>query len=139
MESFVEQECEMRLVAAPGGSVAVPTRLSYSPYDPYAVEVTFRFGQACPVTWVFSRELLAEGLHGPCGQGDVRIWPVLGDARCEALCLVLSAPDGSAVLEVPTAVVERWLKRTYRVVPAGREAELLDLDVELCGLLGEAA
>jgi hypothetical protein len=43
------------------------------------------------------------------------------------------------VLEVPSAVVERWLKRTYEMVPTGREAELLDLDVELCGLLGEAA
>jgi hypothetical protein len=139
MESFVEQQCEMRLVTAPGGGTAVPARLSYSPYDPYAVEVAFGFDQLYPVTWVFARELLAEGLHRPCGQGDVRIWPVRGDGSCDMLCLVLSAPGGSAVLEVPSAVVERWLKRTYEMVPTGREAELLDLDVELCGLLGEAA
>lgn len=116
MKNFVEQECEMRLLVAPGHSIGAATRLSYDPRDPYAVHVDFHVGTHAPVTWVFARELLAQGAFGPCGQGDVRIWPAGTGAR-RMLCIALAAPDGQVLLQAPSAVVERWLQRTYRLVP----------------------
>ncbi|WP_081236965.1 SsgA family sporulation/cell division regulator [Streptomyces viridosporus] len=138
MKNFVEQECEMRLLVAPGHSIGVATRLSYDPRDPYAVHVDFHVGTHAPVTWVFARELLAQGAFGPCGQGDVRIWPAGTGAR-RMLCIALAAPDGQVLLQAPSAVLERWLQRTYRLVPPGHETRLIDVDQELCGLLGKSA
>ncbi|WP_055630287.1 SsgA family sporulation/cell division regulator [Streptomyces hirsutus] len=138
MKNFVEQECEMRLLIAPGHSIGVETRLSYDPHDPYAVHVDFQVGTHAPVTWLFARELLAQGMFGPCGQGDVRVWPV-GTGSRRMLCLALAAPDGQVLLEAPSAPVEQWLQRTYRRVPPGHETRMLDLERELCGLLGKKA
>ncbi|PWJ02387.1 SsgA family sporulation/cell division regulator [Streptomyces sp. NWU49] len=138
MKNFVEQECEMRLLVTPGHSIGVATRLSYDSRDPYAVHVDFHTGLHAPVTWLFARELLAQGTFGPCGQGDVRIWPVGAGAR-RMLCIALDAPDGQALLQAPSAVVERWLQRTYQLVPPGHEMRLIDVEQELCGLLGESA
>ncbi|GAA2462731.1 SsgA family sporulation/cell division regulator [Streptomyces macrosporus] len=128
----------MRLVVDPGHSIAVAAQLSYGPHDPYAVQIVFHTGSHGPVPWVFSRELLAQGTLGPCGQGDVRIWPA-GAGRRRVLYLELTSPDGRALLHAPAAVVERWLRRTHQLVPPGQEAQLIDVDGELCGLLGESA
>ncbi|PWI05516.1 SsgA family sporulation/cell division regulator [Streptomyces sp. NWU339] len=138
MKNFVEQECEMRLLVAPGCSIGVATRLSYDPRDPYAVHVDFHTGLHAPVTWLFARELLAQGAFGPCGQGDVRIWPVGAGAR-RMLCIALAAPDGQVLLQAPSAMVERWLQRTYQLVPPGHETRLIDVEQGLRGLLGESA
>ncbi|WP_225840211.1 SsgA family sporulation/cell division regulator [Streptomyces sp. NK08204] len=138
MEIFVEQECEMRLVVAPDYSIGVATRLWYSPHDPYAVYVDFHTGSDTRTTWVFARDLLAQGIVRASGDGDVRIRPARAGRR-RVLYLALSAPGGQALFQAPLAVVERWLKRTHQVVPRGEESQLLDLDVELCELLGEAA
>ncbi|MGW0769449.1 SsgA family sporulation/cell division regulator [Streptomyces sp. NPDC002676] len=138
MEIFVEQECEMRLVVAPGSSIGVATRLWYSPHDPYAVYVDFHTGPDTRTTWVFARDLLAMGTVRPSGDGDVRIWPTRAGRR-RVLCLALSVPDGQALLRAPLAGVKRWLERTYQTVPRGQESQLLDLEDELCGLLGETA
>ncbi|GEC03249.1 sporulation protein SsgA [Streptomyces spinoverrucosus] len=138
MEIFVEQECEMRLVVTPDSSVGVATRLWYSPHDPCAVHIDFDAGADTPVTWVFARELLARGTVRPSGHGDVRIWPTHEGQR-RVLCLALSSPSGQALLHAPLSVVDRWLQRTYEMVPDGKEWQLLDLDDELCELLGETA
>ncbi|MGW0712393.1 SsgA family sporulation/cell division regulator [Streptomyces sp. NPDC002643] len=138
MEIFVEQECAMRLVVSPDISAGVTTRLWYSPHDPYAVYVDIDTGPGTRVTWVFARDLLALGTVKSAGDGDVRIWPAR-EGRRRVLCLALSSPSGRALLRAPLTTVERWLERIHQMVPEGQEGRLLNLDDELCGLLGEAA
>ncbi len=86
------------------------------------------------VTWTFARELLAAGLDGWVGIGDVRVWPWTSP-RGEFVAVSLSAPDGSALFEAPRRVLVRFLRRTYVAVPRGREADHLDLDGALARLM----
>ena len=53
--------------------------LRYDTRDPYAIIAAFRTGRAGWVEWVFSRDLLADGLIADAGDGDVRIRPGTGD------------------------------------------------------------
>jgi hypothetical protein len=133
----VEQELTVQLVLSPEHGVPVPALLTYCADDPYAVHMTFHLGQESPVTWVFARELLVEGVFRACGNGDVRIWPtrVGGDSL---LCFALSSPAGDALLEAPAAPVADWLDRTLRLVPPGTEASVLDVDAALSYLLGSS-
>nr|WP_042458934.1 SsgA family sporulation/cell division regulator [Streptacidiphilus jiangxiensis] len=133
----VEEELTVQLVLSPERSLPVPALLAYCSDDPFAVHVTFHLGQDSPVTWVFARELLVEGVFRACGTGDVRIWPTRADGR-SLICLALSSPAGEALLEAPAAPVATWLERTLRVVPSGSETDALDLDAELAALLGSA-
>ncbi|MGW5102936.1 SsgA family sporulation/cell division regulator [Streptomyces sp. NPDC004100] len=136
MDVFIEDVCEMRLVAAPGLDIPVPTRLSYSPYDPYAVHFTFAAGTASAATWVFARELLALGVREPCGEGDVRIRPGRSPDG-DIVSIALSAPGQEALFEGPLEDVRSWLARICEEVPPGRESKFLDLEDELCDLLEE--
>lgn len=138
MTGRVDQTLDMELVLASGEAVSLRTRLSYRSYDPLAVHAHFRTDADDLVPWVFARDLLAQGLLRPSGQGDVQVWP--GGAGPEAvLNLALSSPDGTAWLRAPLAEVAGWLERTYRLVPAGRETDGCDLDAELSRLLPGAA
>jgi hypothetical protein len=49
--------------------------------------------------------------------------------------LALSSPCGEALLEVPAGEVCAWLAHTLRMVPRGKEGDLLDLDGPLAELL----
>jgi hypothetical protein len=134
MRTMVERELELNLVLSPGRGIAVPTRLAYRADDPFAVHILFHVDSNAPVHWTFGRELLAEGVFRPCGQGDVRIWPTKSDGR-GLVCLALSSPDGDALLEAPYDPVTAWLKRTLRAVPPGTEHRRLALDDGLRALL----
>src|SRR3712207_7533550 len=87
------------------------------------------------VSWSFARELLVTGLDEPAGIGDVRVWP-WATPRGDFVALALSSPDGNALFEVPRSVLVRFLRRTYVVVPRGRESEHLDVDAAVNRLLG---
>jgi hypothetical protein len=130
----VSEELRIRLILSPERSVPVPARLRYLVDDPFAVHITFHLGQDSPVTWVFARELLVEGVFRACGQGDVRIWPTRLDG-CNVICLALSSPAGDALLEAPAGTVAAWLERTLRLVPPGHEDTGLDVDGALAALL----
>jgi hypothetical protein len=132
----VEQELEVQLVLSPDSSVPVPALLGYHEDDPYAVHFTFHLGSDSPVHWVFSRELLIEGVFRACGSGDVRVWPTRTGRR-SLVCLALSSPAGDALLEAPAESVADWLEQALRLVPAGREHRALNLDHELAQLLTE--
>ncbi|MEU6602875.1 SsgA family sporulation/cell division regulator [Streptomyces flaveolus] len=136
--ALAELDCTLQLVVTPGRNIPVSARFSYRSWDPYGVHITFTLEGHAPVSWVFARNLLAEGLVRPSGLGDVRIWPASAE-RPGSLCLALSSPDGQALFTVPVDVVAPWLGRTYHMVPAGFERASLDLDSELSQLLGEAA
>jgi hypothetical protein len=134
MRNVVERDLELNLVLSPERSIAVPAKLVYSSDDPFAVHITFHVDSDAPVHWTFGRELLVEGVFRPSGHGDVRIWPTKAGGR-SVICMALSSPDGSALLEAPWTPVSAWLERTLRAVPAGQEYERLSLDDALNELL----
>ncbi|MGX1546331.1 SsgA family sporulation/cell division regulator [Streptomyces adustus] len=136
-ETVVERELELTLILSPEHSIPVPARLTYRTDDPYAVHIGFHIRSEHPVHWTFARELLVEGVFRPCGHGDVRVWPTKVEGRGVVL-IALSAPEGDALLEAPTAQVSAWLERTLRLVPPGTEGEQLGLDDGLAELLAPA-
>ena len=130
----VRQTLTVNLVLSPDHSVPVPALLVYRADDPYAVHITFHLDQDSPVTWVFARELMVEGVFRACGHGDVRIWPTRVGGY-SVMCLALSSPAGDALLEGPAGAFAAWLERTLQLVPAGQEEGALDLDGALAALL----
>jgi hypothetical protein len=134
MHTVVERELEMSLVLSPERSIAVPAKLAYRSDDPYAVHITFHVGSDSPVNWTFARELLVEGVFRPCGHGDVRVWPTKFNGH-SVICMALSSPDGSALLEASATPVSAWLERTLRLVPPGTEQDELSMDDGLNQLL----
>ncbi|CAL9330614.1 hypothetical protein SUDANB145_00058 [Streptomyces sp. enrichment culture] len=76
------------------GRRAVTVRLTYVPWDPFAVAVDLPGdGGADGMRWHFARDLLQAGLHRPSGEGDVRIWPPCRcDARRSASCCGTISP-----------------------------------------------
>jgi hypothetical protein len=125
----VSARLELRLVLGGDRAIAVPATLSYSPDAPYAVTASFHTAEG-DVTWIFGRDLLCQGLEAPVGDGDVAVWPTAEGGQ-ESLCLSLSSPTGSALLEADIAAVEAFLDLTYVLVPSGSEGQHIDIDAEL--------
>ncbi len=100
----------------------------FDPADPYAVHLVVGRGDGLAVTWTFARELLAEGVYDPCGNGDVVVWPCLGTQGEAVVIIELRSPNGMAMLQTPSRGVQRFLSDTYDAVPAGAESEQINLD-----------
>jgi hypothetical protein len=107
--------------------------LVFNPSDPYAVSMNLE-ARSGTVTWTFARELLEQGIYSPSGDGDVQVWPA-GQDTDRTLHIALSSPFGNALFEVPRSVLVRFLRRTYVVVPRGRESDHLDVDAAVNRLL----
>jgi hypothetical protein len=136
MRTMVERELTMKMILSARRYAPVDARLRYATDDPFAVHVAFHSGTERPVHWSFARDLLMEGRFRACGEGDVRVWPGRGvECGRPVVLLALSSPCGDALLEVPAGEVSTWLAHTLRMVPRGREGELLDLDGPLADLL----
>lgn len=136
----VEVQTTMRLVTTGAETIRVAVTLRYEPTDPYAVHLLFP--PDCysdePIPWKFGRDLLVGGLDEPAGIGDVRVWPY-AVSRGEFVALAMTTADGNMLFEVPRSVLVRFLRRTYAVVPRGRESELLDVDACISVLLAGGA
>ncbi|MFC8455256.1 SsgA family sporulation/cell division regulator [Kitasatospora sp. NPDC057223] len=126
---------ELQVLVCPGLSVPVAALLRYHPAEPYSVHLDNHVDLTTPVTWVFARELLAAGLDGRTGTGDVSVHPGAGDAP-DALFIVLGGEEGTVVLRAQASQVRSFLADTERLVPFGSEHEHLDLDGLLRRLLG---
>ncbi|WP_434447106.1 SsgA family sporulation/cell division regulator [Lentzea sp. E54] len=113
----------------------MPVDLYYDTSDPYALGVVFQqeHGQ---LRWIFSRELLADGLPGAAGEGDVRLG--LSDANLLTMMIELSSPNGAASFEASAFGLAQFVDRTFDLVPAGREAQWLDFDGQLAELMSAA-
>jgi hypothetical protein len=133
----VSAELGLSLVVPEHGAVPLVASMCYSADDPFAIRMAFHVGADEPVEWIFARELLAAGLQGPAGEGDVQVWPS-EDGGLEVLNLALSSPFGEAHFEAPRAATAEFLHRTYAMISRGREHEFLDLDTELDDLLWRA-
>ncbi len=133
----VSAELGLSLVVPEHGDVPLVASLYYSAEDPYAIRMAFHVGMDEPVEWIFARNLLAVGLEGPAGEGDVQVWPG-EDHGEEVLNIALSSPFGEAHFEAPRSATAEFLRRTYEVISAGREGNFIDLDSELDELLWRA-
>ena len=60
------------------------------------------------------------------------------DASGAVLNIELSSPFGQAHFEAPAQPMSAFLQRTYRIVPAGRESDYIDIETELNDLLRSA-
>ncbi|WP_046469275.1 SsgA family sporulation/cell division regulator [Allosalinactinospora lopnorensis] len=123
-------ELGLRLVVPDRTAVPLVARLDYTADDPYAIKVAFHTGEDDPVEWIFARELLTVGIVRPVGEGDVRVWPAKGEGE-QTVNISLSSPFGKAQFDAPVSPLAEFLHKTYEIVPAGQEADHVDLDAEI--------
>jgi hypothetical protein len=125
------------IVSTGVGEAELEAELRYDPADPFAVSLAI--GVECnePVVWVFARELLAAGIDGPAGEGDITIEPdSLHSSYEERSIRITLATDCLATMTAPAAAIFEFLVETFSVVPTGTELDRVDLDAELAALLG---
>ncbi len=124
---------ELRLRVPQQQALPLPVYLRYCVDDPFAVSVAFQ-GPDEEVTWVFARDLLADGLERPLGEGDVTVRPERRETQ-DVLVIGLASPDGAAELEADAEEVRAFVELCESVLPRGREHTVLDLDAALEELL----
>jgi sporulation and cell division protein SsgA len=140
----VSAELGLRLVVPQQTIVPLVASLYYSGTDPYAIRMAFHVGTDEPVEWIFARDLLAAGIESRQGEGDVQVWPSEpadsqdGGDDDIVLNIELSSPFGQAHFEAPAEAMSAFLRRTYTIVPAGKESTFVDIESELNELLRQA-
>src|ERR1700677_2488592 len=140
----ISAELDLRLVVPRQTIVPLVASLYYSGRDPYAVRMAFHVGTDEPVEWIFARDLLAAGIESRQGEGDVQVWPSEpadaedGGSDDIVLNIELSSPFGQAHFEAPAEAMSAFLRRTYSIVPAGKESGFVDIESELNELLRQA-
>ncbi|MFI9553155.1 SsgA family sporulation/cell division regulator [Nonomuraea endophytica] len=126
----------------PCDSPATPLKavLVYDKRDPLAVRLTFLQGSRETVSYVFGRDLLAEGLDQRAGLADVVVEPH-AELPQEWLLLVLRPESGLPFeLYMSRAPVETAVTAMYRLVPMGREQVGAAVDEAIARIFaGEAA
>ncbi|MDX2730467.1 SsgA family sporulation/cell division regulator [Streptomyces sp. PA03-2a] len=90
-----------------------------------------------PGEWVLGRDLLADGLSGSAGDGDIRIWSAAGHG-VQGMYITLGSSAGTAWLEVPVQDVKAFLENTEALVPRGAESGHIDWAIELANLRAES-
>ncbi|MGW4519214.1 SsgA family sporulation/cell division regulator [Streptomyces sp. NPDC004393] len=138
MESLknVVQGVAVQLVISRCYSLPMCMRLRYEPTDPYVVRAVFFVDGDDPVEWVLGRDLLVDGLRGPAGDGDIRIWSAVARGD-QTMYISLRASAGAALLEASVQDVKNFLETTQDLVPQGTESAHIDWPVELANLLAE--
>ena len=145
----VSAELSLGLVRPEHTIVPLMASLHYSRQDPYAVKMAFHVGTGEPVEWTLARELLAAALHSRDGIGDVQVWPSVASVDPEAdpegaasghgiVNISMTSPFGHARFEAPAPAIAAFLRRTYQIVPAGRESDFVDVDAELNDLFRQS-
>jgi hypothetical protein len=121
-------------VSAATGTADLAAELRYDSADPFAV--TLAIGLECeePVIWVFARSLLATGVGGRAGVGDISIEPAK-DLPGRMLRIVL-ATDCMATMIAPSDPVVEFLVESFARVPSGTESCHVDFEAEISSLLG---
>ncbi|WP_435220547.1 SsgA family sporulation/cell division regulator [Streptomyces sp. Tue6028] len=131
----VNRGLSVELLVSHETALPIDMSLQYEPVDPYAVCASFtHIHSEEPVKWIIARDLLIDGLSGPVGEGDVRIWPACEHDR-RYLHVSLNPPTGTALFKVPAEEVEAFLRETEAVVPRGSESAYIDSDSLLAHLL----
>ena len=135
----VSQRMALELIDHTGSVTPIEADLHYDPRDPYAVTAVFITGTT-QVRWTFGRDLLAEGLYEPTGDGDVHVWPCLDSEGHAVVIIELCSPDGEALVQARTGDLSSFVDRMHRAVAPGRESQHVDVDAALAAILtAEAA
>ena len=130
----VTQPVQLELIDASGTATPIEAELRYDPTDPFAVTTVFRTGHS-EVRWTFGRDLLAEGLYEPAGDGDVHVWPCLDSNGHAVVIIELCSPDGEALVQARTGDLRSFVDRMSRAVKPGSESELIDVDAAIAAIL----
>ena len=93
---MVSAELGVWLVISEQTALPLVARLFYSHEDPYALSIAFEVGLDEPDEWIFARDLLAIGIGGHEGLGDVTVWP---SADSEG-----GVPGGVLHIQLPSAL-----------------------------------
>ncbi|GAA4811818.1 SsgA family sporulation/cell division regulator [Streptomyces ziwulingensis] len=126
----------MVFVSVPGERrVPLPAQWHYDKNDPYAVRLSLGAPAAGPVTWVFARDLLTEGLRRPAGTGDVLVFPRHG-CLPGTMRIVLRSDADAALIEIAVQEVTGFLASTRALVPTGSESRYVDIESGLAQLTG---
>ncbi|MER6736496.1 SsgA family sporulation/cell division regulator [Streptomyces puniciscabiei] len=118
----------IHLVVSATKALPVEVRFTYDAADPLAVRMDFTGCADALAPWVFARDLLHAGLHGPTGLGHVRVRPDRRRHGAGSIRILLNGTEGTAELRVPAVPFEKWLTKTFSVVPAGTEQDHLYWD-----------
>lgn len=132
------QAVSLELIDPIGAATPIDAELHYDPRDPYAVTTVFRTG-ASQVRWTFGRDLLAEGLYEPTGDGDVHVWPCLDSEGRAVVIIELCSPDGEALVQAKTGDLSAFVERMIAAVEPGDESDHLDMDAVITAILNAEA
>lgn len=133
----ITQSLRLELIDPNGTATPIQAQLHYDPRDPYAVTSVFHTGHG-EVRWTFGRDLLAEGLYEPAGDGDVHVWPCLDASGHAVVIIELSSPDGEALVQARTGDLTEFVERMSAAVRPGTESELVDVDAAITAILQAA-
>jgi hypothetical protein len=139
--NVVSVELGVRLVLPEQTITPLVARFAYSHEDPYALSIAFEVAPDKSVEWICARDLLAMGLEGRVGLGDVTVWPSAGSeggTPGSVLHIELFSPFGQAHFEASATKISDFLRRTYQIVPAGDESRHIDVEAELYEVLRQA-
>ncbi|HEX4815688.1 MAG TPA: SsgA family sporulation/cell division regulator [Nonomuraea sp.] len=131
--AVVTQPVALELIDTAGTATPIEAELRYDPTDPYAVTTVFKTGSS-HVRWTFGRELLAEGLYEPAGDGDVHVWPCLDSAGHAVVIIELCSPDGEALVQARTGDLQTFVERMNQAVARGSESDLVDIDAAIAAI-----
>lgn len=115
-----------------GAMVAV--RLRYEPRDCVAVRLVLLGPDGMEVVWTFAWELLARGLLGPAGDGDIGVRPSPGPMAGVEVTLVALSPTR---VWLPVEDVARFVRQVRTRVGADTVAIASALDRELAAITHE--
>jgi sporulation and cell division protein SsgA len=134
----VTQPVRLELIDASGAATPLEAELRYDATDPFAVTTVFMTGHS-EVRWTFGRDLLAEGLYEPAGDGDVHVWPCLDSNGHAVVIIELCSPDGEALVQARTGDLRAFVDRMNKAVKPGSESELIDIDATIASIFAAEA
>ncbi|MEU7638647.1 MULTISPECIES: SsgA family sporulation/cell division regulator [unclassified Streptomyces] len=137
MNDTVQAEVIMSFLVSEELAFRIPVELEFDSADPYAVRLTFDLPGDVPVTWVFGRELLLDGLSRPAGEGDVRVEPSSPEHLSDVY-ISLQVGAERALFRASAPPLIAFLDRTDRIVPLGKEEVCDTLEAALDRILTEA-
>jgi hypothetical protein len=134
MSPVVEQSVKARLISDAPHPRIVSVMLRYDGSDPLALRMVFPAEVSLDdseVVWAFARDLVETGLREPAGEGDVHVWPC---GRAQTV-FEFRAPEGVALVQFDNGPLRRFLRSSFAVVPAGKEADHLDVEQHIGSLI----
>jgi Streptomyces sporulation and cell division protein, SsgA len=112
------------LVLLDGQDLPIGVQLTYDVADPYALQAHFADPSGEVVTWIFARDLLADGLRSmiPVGSGAIQVQATSVLTEISHL----TDDDGIEMLRLPWWNTREFIRLTHTVVPRGHE----DIDID---------